>query len=97
MKTLSPVGNNSAEFEAGVESVRSIRCLNHMRIGPYNAAECTGAECAACAVETELAAMTAQRDDLLRTMRLIARGGELGTIYSARALDTIARVERGSA
>lgn len=35
----------------GVKSVLRIRCMEHRFVGPYNANEAGGGECAACAVD----------------------------------------------
>jgi len=43
-------------FEDGIRAVLSIRCMNHRAVPQMNSNEATGAECAVCAVETELGA-----------------------------------------
>jgi hypothetical protein len=43
-------------FDDGVQSVMSIRCIEHRAIPPWNANEITGAECGACAYEKGFAA-----------------------------------------
>ena len=79
-----------AAFMRGVASVLAIRCTKHIAVPQMNAQEESGAECAACAVDREIAALRArlaegerERDHHLR---------EVETLTSAR--DALLRTTR---